>query len=137
MNEGCVLFNLGDGQIALLKIAKKTSFTQSDSDNIELISEGIKNLVKLWIGSKGNLNNSLSSIIAGIAQELRTPTNSIMGFASLLNEENLSPSQTEYVGTLKDNAFELLSVINDLIDLSKLESGITKINFTNTNFKDT
>ncbi|GIK23221.1 MAG: response regulator [Ignavibacterium sp.] len=136
MNEGCVLFNLGDGQIALLKIAKKTSFTQSDSDNIELISEGIKNLVKLWIGSKGNLNNSLSSIIAGIAQELRTPTNSIMGFASLLNEENLSPSQTEYVGTLKDNAFELLSVINDLIDLSKLESGITKINFTNTNFKD-
>ena len=52
-----------------------------------------------------------------------------MGFASLLNEENLSPSQTEYVGTLKDNAFELLSIINDLIDLSKLESGITKVTF--------
>ncbi len=136
MNEGCLLFNLGDGQNALLKIAKKSSFTQSDSDNIELISEGLKNLIKLWIGTKGNLNNSLSSIIAGIAQELRTPTNSIMGFASLLNEENLSPSQTEYVGTFKDNAFELLSVINDLIDLSKLESGITKINFANTNLKD-
>ena len=86
--------------------------------------------------SKGILNNSLSSIISNIAQELRTPTNSIMGFASLLNEENLSPSQTEYVGTLKDNAFELLSVINDLIDLSKLESGITKVNLTSVNFKD-
>lgn len=136
MTEGCLLFNLNDGQTALLKIAKKSAFTKSDSDNIELISEGFKNLLKLWIGSKGNLNNSLSSIIAGIAQELRTPTNSIMGFASLLNEENLSPSQTEYVGTLKDNAFELLSVINDLIDLSKLESGITKVSLTNVNFKD-
>lgn len=95
-----------------------------------------KNLLKLWIGSKGILNNSLSTIISNIAQELRTPTNSIMGFASLLNEENLSPSQTEYVGTLKDNAFELLSVINDLIDLSKLESGITKVNLTSVNIKD-
>ncbi|MBK7497923.1 MAG: response regulator [Ignavibacteriales bacterium] len=136
INEGCVLLNLADEQSALLKVAKKTPFTKSETDNVELISECSKNLLKLWIGSKGILNNSLSSIIANIAQELRTPTNSIMGFASLLNEENLSPSQTEYVGTLKDNAFDLLSVINDLIDLSKLESGITKLNLTSVNFKD-
>ncbi|HRN25237.1 MAG: response regulator [Ignavibacteriaceae bacterium] len=136
INEGCVLIKVADEQSALLKVAKKTNFTKNEIDNIELISECAKNLLKLWIGSKGILNNSLSTIISNIAQELRTPTNSIMGFASLLNEENLSPSQTEYVGTLKDNAFELLSVINDLIDLSKLESGITKVNLTSVNFKD-
>lgn len=136
INEGCVLVNISDGQSALIKVAKKTPFNKSETDNIELISNSIKNLLKLWIGSKGILNNSLSNIISAIAQELRTPTNSIMGFASLLNEENLSPSQTEYVSTLKDNAFELLSVINDLIDLSKLESGITKVNLTSVNFKD-
>ncbi|MBK7629410.1 MAG: response regulator [Ignavibacteriales bacterium] len=136
INEGCVLIKVADEQSALLKVAKKTNFTKNETDNIELISECSKNLLKLWIGSKGILNNSLSTIISNIAQELRTPTNSIMGFASLLNEENLSPSQTEYVGTLKDNAFELLSVINDLIDLSKLESGITKVNLTSVNIKD-
>ncbi len=136
INEGCVLIKVADEQTALLKVAKKTNFTKNETDNIELISECSKNLLKLWIGSKGILNNSLSTIISNIAQELRTPTNSIMGFASLLNEENLSPSQTEYVGTLKDNAFELLSVINDLIDLSKLESGITKVNLTSVNFND-
>ena len=136
MNEGCVLLNVSDGQTAMLKVAKKASFSKSDTDNLELVGEGLKNLLKLWIGNKGNLSNSLSSIIANIAQELRTPTNSIMGFASLLNEENLSPSQTEYVGTLKDNAFELLSVINDLIDFSKLESGITKSTLTSVHFKD-
>ncbi|HEX9251382.1 MAG TPA: histidine kinase dimerization/phospho-acceptor domain-containing protein, partial [Ignavibacteriaceae bacterium] len=136
LNEGCILLNITDGQTALVKFAKKTAFTKSEIDNIELIGNSVKNLLKLWIGSKGILNNSLSNIISNIAQELRTPTNSIMGFASLLNEENLSPYQTEYVGTLKENAFELLSIINDLIDLSKLESGITKVNLTSVNFKD-
>ena len=136
INEGCILLNVAEDQFALIKIAKKTAFSKSEIDNFDLISKSIKNLLKLWIGSKGNLNNCLSTIISNIAQELRTPTNSIMGFASLLNEENLSPSQTEYVGTLKENAFELLSVINDLIDLSKLESGVTKIKLTSVNFKD-
>ncbi|HCY76024.1 MAG TPA: hypothetical protein DHV28_08890 [Ignavibacteriales bacterium] len=136
INEGCIVLNIADGQFALLKIAKTNPFSKSEKDNIELISENLKNLLKLWIGSKGLLNNSLSNIISNIAQELRTPTNSIMGFASLLNEENLSATQTEYVGTLKDNAFELLSVINDLIDFSKLESGVTKIILTSINFKD-
>ena len=136
INEGCVLINIADGQTALIKLAKKTTFTKSETNNVELICESVKNLLRLWIGSKGILNASLSNTISNIAQELRTPTNSIMGFASLLNEENLSPSQTEYVITLKENAFELLSIINDLIDLSKLESGITKVNLTSINFKD-
>lgn len=136
INEGCVLINISDGQSVLLKLAKKSAFVKSEIDNIELISGNFKNLLKLWIGSKGSLDNSLSTIISSIAQELRTPTNSIMGFASLLNEENLSPSQTEYVGTLKDNAFELLSIINDLIDFSKLESGAAKTNLTFVNIKD-
>lgn len=126
INEGCILLNLGDSSKALLKIAKKTSFTKSEIDNIQTIAESFRNLLKLWTNGRGSLSNSLSLILSSISQELRTPTNSIMGFASLLNEENLSPSQAEYVSTLKENAFELLSLINDLIDISKLESGIIK-----------
>jgi CheY-like chemotaxis protein/two-component sensor histidine kinase len=136
VNEGCMLINVENGQSALLKIAKKTPYSKSEIDNIELIGASLQNLLKLWIGNKGTLDNSLSTIISSIAQELRTPTNSIMGFASLLNEENLSPAQTEYVETLKDNAFDLLSVINDLIDFSKLESGITKSTISSVNIKD-
>lgn len=136
MNEGCVLIDVLEGQSVLLKLAKKSAYTKSEIDNIEFISDSVKNLLKLWIGKKENLDNSLSTTISSIAQELRTPTNSIMGFASLLNEENLSATQTEYVTTLKDNAFELLSVINDLIDFSKLESGAVKVNLTSVNIRD-
>lgn len=136
LNEGCIRLNISEGQSALIKITKKNGFSKSDISNIEIIISAFKNLLKLWIGSKGSLNNSLSTTISSIAQELRTPTNSIMGFASLLNEENLSASQAEYVSTLKENAFELLSIINDLIDLSKLESGASKIALTSVNIKD-
>lgn len=136
LNEGCILIYLNDGQSVLLKVAKKSHFTKSESDNFEVISESIKYYLKLWINGKGSFSSSISTIISSIAQELRTPTNSIMGFASLLNEENLSTSQSEYVTTLKDNAFDLLSVINDLIDFSKLESGITKAVPVSINVKD-
>lgn len=136
INEGCMVLNLGDNTRALLKIAKKTSFTKSEIDNIQIIAESFKVLLKLWIQGRGSLSNSLSLILASISQELRTPTNSIMGFASLLNEENLSPSQTEYVSTLKDNALELLFIINDLIDLSKLESGLVKTTFNSIRLRD-
>jgi CheY-like chemotaxis protein/signal transduction histidine kinase len=136
LNEGCIHIHIEDNQSALLKVAKKTSFSKSEIDNLELIGASLKNLLKLWMVNRGGLGNSLSTIISNIAQELRTPTNSIMGFASLLNEENLSSTQAEYVDTLKDNAFELLSVINDLIDFSKLESGISKTNLTSVNIHD-
>ncbi len=54
MNEGCVLLNVSDGQTAMLKVAKKANFSKSDTDNLELVAEGLKNLLKLWIGNKGN-----------------------------------------------------------------------------------
>jgi CheY-like chemotaxis protein/signal transduction histidine kinase len=136
LHEGCFAMDVADGQSALIKISKKSTFTKSEIDNLELVADSIKNLLKLWIGGSGTLDNSISSIISSIAQELRTPTNSIMGFASLLNEENLSSNQTEYVNTLKDNAFDLLSIINDLIDFSKLESGNSKTNLVSINLKD-
>jgi CheY-like chemotaxis protein len=79
------------------------------------------------------MSSSVSEIVASIGPELRTPTNSIMGFASLLGEENLSATQSEYVSTLKENALDLLALINDLIDLARLESDkgisdLTKVN---------
>lgn len=136
INEGCILLNLGDSTKAILKVAKKTSFTKSEIDNIQTVTESFKNLLKLWIQGRGGLSNSLSLILSSISQELRTPTNSIMGFASLLNEENLSPSQAEYVTTLKDNAFDLLSLINDLIDISKVESGLIKTSLNSIRLKE-
>jgi CheY-like chemotaxis protein/anti-sigma regulatory factor (Ser/Thr protein kinase) len=84
---------------------------------------------------KGSLSSSVSAIISSIGTELRTPTNSIMGFASLLGEESLSKSQTDYLNTLKENSHELLYLLNDLIDLAKIESDKSSVELTQINIQ--
>ena len=130
MNEGCLHIGISDNEKVMVKVAKKSEYTQSEIDDMPVIGESLRNLLRLWMGKKGSLSSSVSNIISSIAHELRTPTNSIMGFASLLNEENLSPSQGEYVDTLKENAYDLLSILNDLIEIAKLDNGESKSNFT-------
>jgi CheY-like chemotaxis protein/nitrogen-specific signal transduction histidine kinase len=120
-HEGCLHLSVADNEKVLLKIAKKSEFTQSDKDNLIIVGESIRNLLRLWMGKKGGLSSSVSEIVSSIGHELRTPTNSIIGFAALLSEDNLSTSQNEYVSTLRNNAYELLSLINDLVDIAKLD----------------
>ncbi len=132
--EGSLFVQYSSTESAILKIAKRTPFSKTDKDNIETIGRAAASLLSIW--SKSFSNSSIGKIITDIAHELRTPTNSIMGFASLLNEDNLSSSQNEYVITLKDNAYNLLALLNDLIDFSKLDAGISKENTSNINLKE-
>ena len=134
--EGCLFIKISSSERFLLKLAKKSAFSKSDKDNLESVGSTIKNFLKLWESGGGSSLASLSKIIADIAHELRTPTNSIMGFASLLKEDNLTDSQSEYVNTLKDNAYNLLAIINDLIELAKIESENYKETLTNINVKN-
>ncbi len=134
--EGCLFIKISASERFLLKIAKKTAFSKSDKDNLESVGEAVRNFLKLWNGNASTSSVSLSEIISEIAHELRTPTNSIMGFASLLNEDNLTASQSEYVNTLKDNAYSLLALLNDIIELAKIDSGSCKEVQANVNIKN-
>ncbi len=134
--EGCLLVKLAGKENLLLKIAKKTPFVKNESDNLTIIGKVLGNILNIWLGNKGTVSVTTGDIISEIAHELRTPANSIMGFTSLLNEDNLSSSQAESVATLKESAFNLLSLINDLIDLAKIDTGTTKETAVNTNIKD-
>ncbi len=134
--EGCLFVKLEGKENLLLKIAKKTPFVKNESDNLTIVGKALGNILNLWLGNNGTVSVTTGEIIGEIAHELRTPANSIMGFASLLNEDNLTSSQAEYVATLKESAFNLLSLINVLIDLAKIDSGVTKGSAVNTNIKN-
>ena len=99
--EGCLHVSISDDERALIKIAKKSEFTNVEKDNLVIIGNTIRNLLRLWMGKKGGLSSSVSEIIGSIGPELRTPVNSILGFASLLNEESLSKTQLDYLSTLR------------------------------------
>jgi PAS domain S-box-containing protein len=64
-----------------------------------------------------------SQFVANISHELRTPLNGIIGMAELLDATSLSESQRQYLGLMSTSADALLHVINDVLDLSKIESG--------------
>ncbi len=69
-------------------------------------------------------NNQLkSAFLANISHEIRTPLNSLIGFTRLLGRTRLSPDQLSHVESLSRAAEHLLAMLNDLLDLSKIEAG--------------
>ena len=68
-----------------------------------------------------------SAFLANISHELRTPMTAVLGFADILRMESETPESVEHVDTIKRNGEYLLALLNDLLDLSKIEAGKLKI----------
>ena len=64
-----------------------------------------------------------SSFLANMSHEIRTPMNSIMGFSELAIDTSANAKTKEYLGKIRTNAEWLLQIINDVLDISKVESG--------------
>jgi len=70
------------------------------------------------------MNRMKSDFLASMSHELRTPLNSIIGFSDVLKEiESLNPKQKRYAQNIQQSGRVLLDMINDILDLAKMESG--------------
>lgn len=76
-----------------------------------------------------------SNFLANMSHEIRTPMNAIVGMADLLSEITLNTNQKRYVSILKRASETLLSIINDILDISKIESGNLRIEKSDFNLK--
>jgi signal transduction histidine kinase/CheY-like chemotaxis protein len=77
-------------------------------------------------------NVAKSAFLANMSHEIRTPLNGILGFAQTLDEGALSPEQKEMSRMMVESGQSLMVVINDILDVSKIESG--KMTLESTNF---
>lgn len=84
-------------------------------------------------------NRAKSDFLANMSHELRTPLNAIIGFSQIMADEMAGPlndTQKEYLGDVIDSGRHLLSLINDILDLSKVEAGKMELELSEFNLKE-
>lgn len=68
-----------------------------------------------------------SSFLANMSHEIRTPMNAIIGYTELMQQEEMEPQQNEYLNIIHDSGNLLLSLVSDILDLSRIEAGHMEI----------
>ncbi len=79
-------------------------------------------------------DNLKSAFLANMSHEIRTPLNAIVGFTNLLNEEHISTEEkADYIKIINNSSENLMELINDIVDLAKIESGELNIHLKDAN----
>lgn len=84
---------------------------------------------------KANLGKN--QFLTNMSHEIRTPMNGIIGFVSLLEGSMIDEEQNEYLSMIKSSSELLLDIINNILDISKIEAGKVQLNYSKFNLKET
>lgn len=108
------------------EITLQKSFIESQNDNITIKNNELesKNRELLFAKQKAEkLANARSLFLSTVSHELRTPLNAVIGMTYIMLNENPRPDQIENLNTLRFSAENLLALINDILDYSKIDAG--------------
>lgn len=111
--------------LAWLEPGERRETAWKDGATLVWRSRTVRGGRRLVVGEAGAVASPASRerYLAALSHELRTPLNGVLGMAGLLGRTRLDADQKSYVAALKDSGEHLLSLVNDVLDLAKLESG--------------
>lgn len=123
----------------LLLKQKSRQFKQQNKEYQQLNSQLIQSNLKLISAvGKAEENDSLkTAFLQNMSHEIRTPMNGILGFSDLLKNPHLSgEDQQKYIRIIEQSGRRMLNIINDIVDISKIETGQIDLFIQDTNVND-
>jgi signal transduction histidine kinase/CheY-like chemotaxis protein len=115
------------------KILEQNSELDKHRNQLEfLVEERTQALEKALLKAEGS-DKLKTSFLSNMSHEIRTPMNAIIGFATLLKDESINENRYEYINIIESNGLMLLTLINDILDLSSIQSQQVSLKPKNTN----
>lgn len=123
------------GDYIWVRVKAKSTY---NNEKTELISGSVSDLTEL---KEAELNAEKATLaksifLANMSHEIRTPMNAVVGFTELLSETKITAKQKSYIKSIKSGADGLLTIINDILDLSKIEFGKFHLEYQNIDLRE-
>ncbi|NOR28775.1 MAG: PAS domain S-box protein [Lutibacter sp.] len=131
------------GVIVVQSYENKNAYNESDVQLLEFVANQIsttiqrknaENELKIALNKAQESDKLKSSFLANMSHEIRTPMNGIIGFSELFLEDELSPKERrKYAKIVINSSKQLLSIVNDILDISKIEAGAVQLHYESIN----
>lgn len=138
LQEGIQSLSRGDMDVTIPMSKSPTEIRSIAADFNRMASALSKSQRDLVVAREAALAAAQikSDFLSNMSHEIRTPMNTIIGMADLLSEGSLPAEKTKYVQVLRKSSTILLNIVNDILDYSRLEQGITTFEILPFDFRE-